>query len=348
VRRVRALPARPDVARVRPWMGPRAFAGPATAIPQRDAAERPRVARRATPQGLGDTSALGLDVVGFDTEWVGVGRNTVSGGTGKALARMSIVAPGGRVLLDTTVRVLEPVADFHIDLTGLTQESIDEGIPFEEARAWALHLFHGRIVVGHNLKGDWQVLDHEPPADLVRDTAKYRPLRASGMEKKLPKLSELAAAWLGESVQVGFHDSVEDARTALELYLLHRERWEASVHEPAAAAQYDCRYVPAAPMSHAPVDAGARVARAVALAAECPNKDLVRRWHEITAAAQAKPNANTYAVKHYQRIGKTLAALPYAVSCERHLGRPELRCIGKEGSKSHKLLAGLLRELADA
>lgn len=42
-----------------------------------------------------------------------------------------------------------------------------------------------------------------------------------------PGLRRLVKHWFNEDIQVGAHDSVEDARMAMRLYLLHRRDWEA-------------------------------------------------------------------------------------------------------------------------
>lgn len=71
------------------------------------------------------------------------------------------------------------------------------------------------------------MFDH--PKHLVRDTARYRPyMRRRGTGTKLhPRsLKSLAEEFLSSSIQTGEHDSVEDARSTMELYRRVGTTWE--------------------------------------------------------------------------------------------------------------------------
>lgn len=310
-----------------------AFAG-------RNTGSRPLARRRISPAA---TAAERPEVVALDTEFVGVGSNTVSfGGSRNALARLSVVACSEEVLLDCIVQVPEPIVDFRIAITGLTQVTVDQGIPFEEAKQWAEHILHGRIVVGHSLVMDWKVLGFKPPEHLIRDTAVYIPLRPPGSRQKKPPLADLAAELLNKDMHAGVHDSVEDAVVAMQIYRFFQDEWEASLSDDLPG---DSGPRPAPPPGMAPTNAAMLVRRLSAQASLVReqrsglNTELATMFEELAA----KPGANRFAVMHYRRVASTFASLPYIISCEEDLERPELRCIGKAKTLSRKVALDLIR-----
>lgn len=184
---------------------------------------RPDVAPKAKEQERKVVGLVGRNVVAMDCEMVGVGPS----GTRSVLARVSIVDCEGKVLLDKYVRPNEYVTDFRTPITGITPATFyREGVISEdEARALAAKVMEGKIVVGHSLQNDFQALLLSHPHVLIRDTSLYRPLRPPG-QKKTPSLRKLALHWLQEKIQDGTHDSVQDAKTALRLYMLKSKAWE--------------------------------------------------------------------------------------------------------------------------
>lgn len=177
------------------------------------------------------------DVVAIDCEMVGVAgpgydprdRSTIS----NALCRVSIVlfSDDGslRVGLDTWVDVQEEIVDFRTAVTGIDEQTYarkKKKVPFANARAKVLSLISRKIVVGHAVWNDFEVLSISHPWDLVRDTALYAGLRPMWRRGLMPSLQLLARHWLQEEVQLGVHDSVEDAAVALRLYKMHEEEWE--------------------------------------------------------------------------------------------------------------------------
>jgi len=289
--------------------------------------------------------------VGLDCEFVGVGRNTAGiGGDRNALARVSVVLEGGRVLLDTTVRVDEPVVDFRIHVTGLTQATLDAGISRAEARAWVMHFVYGRIVVGHSLSHDWKVLDYTHPPELVRDTARFPPLRLPHAPRKVPSLGDLTEAWLGRTIQDGVHDSVEDAAAALELYMQRRSEWDATVGDPslrqmsmsaAAAVPPPPPWSGEAPCGAATLVAGVKAATASSALGPGFNLRLAADFERRAA----RPGAPRHASLHYRRVARTLSHLPFAVDCEGDLDRPELACLGKPGCHTRRVATALIHTL---
>eukprot|EP00927_Polykrikos_kofoidii_P071137 TRINITY_DN67462_c0_g1_i1.p1 TRINITY_DN67462_c0_g1~~TRINITY_DN67462_c0_g1_i1.p1 ORF type:complete len:650 (+),score=98.42 TRINITY_DN67462_c0_g1_i1:42-1952(+) len=310
------------------------------------------VAKAALRQPVKTDSVAVLDldalpeVVGLDCEFIGVGKNTAGiGGDRNALARVSIVAPGGVTLLDTTVKVTEPVVDFRIHITGLTQAAVDEGVSADVARAWVAHLLGSRLVVGHAMSHDWKVLGLFHPPHLIRDTARWAGLRPPGSERKVASLTELAEVWLGRSIQDGVHDSVQDASTALDLYLMHREAWEAAAPPaPEAGSLVAPGPPPPRPEGEPPRGALALVAATIAAARRGrPGAGINALLAADFERRAARSGAARHASLHYRRVARTIAALPYPVQCEDDLDRPELKCLGRPGCHTRRLLMRLLQ-----
>ncbi len=94
-------------------------------------------------------------------------------------------------------------------------------------------------MVGHAIHNDFKVLRLTYPSRFVRDTAKWKPLRAMcpGLAThRMPRLKELAHHLLGVQIQQGEHDSAADARMALRIYLLHRQKWESEFKQQVRAS----------------------------------------------------------------------------------------------------------------
>ena len=160
-------------------------------------------------------------VAAIDCEMVGVG----DGGVASVLARVSIVDGTGKQILDKYVATEEEITDFRTEKSGIRPHHLVGAPAFESVRSEVVALLNNKIIVGHSLDHDFEVLDYYPPKPSIRDTADYY----SGFKKKCktPGLKSLARTELGQRIQGGEHDSVEDARTALSLYLKVRHDWEA-------------------------------------------------------------------------------------------------------------------------
>ncbi len=95
-------------------------------------------------------------------------------------------------------------------------------------------LLKGKILVGHALKNDLNVLFLSHPNLKIRDTARYKPyMRVRNKYGKLkPRaLKDLTQEYLGKKIQEGEHDSAEDARCAVMLYRIKMKEWEDSLVE---------------------------------------------------------------------------------------------------------------------
>jgi RNA exonuclease 4 len=170
-------------------------------------------------------------MIALDGEFVGVG----SDGNDDALARISVVDFDESVLYDRYVQVEEQVIDFRTPYSGIHPVHLRQQntVSFREAQQAVARLAQGRILVGHELRKDLRVLLLSHPHRLIRDTARYRPLRCRLGEAggRTPSLRRLAEKLLGQTIQQGNdkgpgHDSVEDAITALRIYKLVAKDWE--------------------------------------------------------------------------------------------------------------------------
>ena len=153
------------------------------------------------------------NIFGIDCEMVGVGE-----GKEDVLARVSIVTKDD-VLLDTFVRVDEEITEFRTEVSGVTPEKLAEADKDFQTVSLLVQdiLDHADVIVGHGLDHDQEVLMIEFPHSKVRDTSKYRPFLKGG---RTPSLKKLTKKYLEREIQDGEHDSVDDARAAVDLYLL--------------------------------------------------------------------------------------------------------------------------------
>jgi len=160
----------------------------------------------------------------LDCEMVGVGTN----GEDSALARVSIVNWFSEVILDTFVKVPEPVTDFRTFVSGIRAQDIcsDAAMELSECRERVRKIIKGKILIGHALENDLKVLMIKHPWCDLRDTATHPPYMRetidAGSKKTFQprKLRDLAWEELGTVIQVfgNSHNSTEDAIAALELY----------------------------------------------------------------------------------------------------------------------------------
>merc|ERR1712232_3430 len=164
----------------------------------------------------------------MDCEMVGIGPN----GFASAVARVSIVNCDHEVILDTYVKVNEPITDYRTRISGITSTDLesDEAMDFESCREFVLHLLKDKILVGHGLKNDLQALNISHPWHMIRDTVKYEPYMKLNFEgNKVPqKLRDLSLDKLDRIIQEPdkCHDSITDAEVAMDLYKKSRKRWD--------------------------------------------------------------------------------------------------------------------------
>ncbi|KAK3324754.1 ribonuclease H-like domain-containing protein [Cercophora scortea] len=171
-------------------------------------------------EGLAPNISLGK-YVAIDCEMVGVGPS----GHDSALARVSLVDFHGRQIYDSFVRPKELVTDWRTHVSGVSPKHMSTARTFEEVQSAVAELLRGRILVGHDVKHDLQVLmlDHAPK--MMRDTARFSGFKKYGNGPK-PALKVLAQEILGVEIQTGQHSSIEDARVAMLLFRKHKSGFD--------------------------------------------------------------------------------------------------------------------------
>lgn len=162
----------------------------------------------------------------MDCEMVGIGYR----GMKSVLARVSIVNWDLEVVLDTYVQVSEKVTDYRTHVSGIKHKHLrsENAMPFRSCRETVVNLIRDKILVGHGLDNDLDVLFMTHPEDMIRDTAKYRPFQKFYNGKwRSQKLRELVKQYLvKEGFQQGSHDSVADAAATMQLFHLKHKEWE--------------------------------------------------------------------------------------------------------------------------
>ncbi|KAJ1982382.1 3'-5' exonuclease [Dimargaris verticillata] len=149
----------------------------------------------------------------IDCEMVGVGPD----GTESVLARISLVNFYGQVVLDRYVRPSQPVTDYRTAVSGITAELLIGARSFNSVVKDVQELVKDRILVGHSIKNDLDVLQLEHPRTHQRDIAVCASF-CNLVNGRRPSLKFLAQKVLGITIQVGSHSSVSDARVAMLLY----------------------------------------------------------------------------------------------------------------------------------
>lgn len=202
-------------------------------ISAKDLAEAYRV-------GLQDTSVQGASAdkinagllprveigkyVAMDCEMVGVGGEEDR----SVLARVSIVNFHGTQVYDSFVRPKEFVTDWRTHVSGVSPKNMGTARSFDEVRNEIAELLKDRILVGHAIKYDLDVMMLGHPKRDIRDTSKF-----SGFRKysagKTPSLKKLTKEVLGVEIQEGQHSSIEDARATMLLFRRHKQSFEAEV-----------------------------------------------------------------------------------------------------------------------
>ncbi|KIV99221.1 uncharacterized protein PV09_09085 [Verruconis gallopava] len=173
-------------------------------------------------EGVSQTAIAGK-YIALDCEMVGYGPNPRSD---SQVARVSIVNYHGEQIYDSFVLPQVPVTDYRTAITGLTESSLKAGRPFKEVQRDVATFLKGRVLIGHALKGDLDVLMLTHPRRDIRDTSRHAPYRALSAGKT-PALRMLCKEVLGLEIQSGHHSSVEDARAAMLLYRKEKDAFEA-------------------------------------------------------------------------------------------------------------------------
>merc|ERR1712146_165433 len=186
------------------------------------------------------SDAMKSNYLALDCEMVGVGED----GSESVLARATLVDWYGKIVYDQYVRPSQRITDFRTWVSGVRSKHLVHAIPTKQCIQEVANLVKDKVLVGHALKNDLQVLYLSHPPHLVRDTGKYQPfMKRRGKDGKTGKLmsrklKDLVSEVLGEEIQVGTHDSREDAYAAMKLYRRVREEWESTIYATPRGKQW--------------------------------------------------------------------------------------------------------------
>ncbi|KAB5594374.1 hypothetical protein CTheo_2151 [Ceratobasidium theobromae] len=160
------------------------------------------------------------EVIALNTQYVGIG----AGGSVPMLARVSFVDYRGHVVYDKFVVPSQPVVNYRTSSTGLQPQDLvgPDAVSFSEAQAMAAQLLRGRIVVGHSLWLDLQVLGVSHPASDTRDVGLYLPFRSAlKTPNQVIGLQTLIWQLMRRKIQATHHNPVENARAVMDLFRSH-------------------------------------------------------------------------------------------------------------------------------
>jgi len=182
-----------------------------------------------------------FEVVALDCEMVGVGPD----GKTSSAASVTLIDWNGNILIQSYIRQTVPVTDYRTFVSGITKEDLEDNgnnkkdlMSLEECRAIIMSCLYNRILVGHGVYNDLNVLGiASHPWWLIRDTAQFELFmwsRAQGKKKNKTvmffprKLKHLAKEQLKRDIQIDGqpHSAFEDALAALDLYRMVCRRWE--------------------------------------------------------------------------------------------------------------------------
>ncbi|KAI4527421.1 nucleotide-binding protein FRT1 [Schizophyllum commune Tattone D] len=147
------------------------------------------------------------------------------------LARVAIVDFAGNTLLDVYVAPTHQVTDYREAKTGIKSANLysSRAQNIRVVYQTVCSILRNKVVVGHCLWQDFNVLGVAHPAKDTRDTALYLPFRTTLRTQQQVGLQTLNYRLLGLRCSEPYVDPLENARVALNLYRSYAANWEAAV-----------------------------------------------------------------------------------------------------------------------
>lgn len=144
-----------------------------------------------------------------------------------SLARISVIRQDETPFIDDYIIHTQPIKNYITSFSGIEPGDLDPiastknlvTLQTSYRRLWLL-LNLGCVFIGHGLQNDFRTINIHVPKRQIRDTLELFFLPE--FKRKL-SLKFLSYAVLGEKVQTGNHDSIEDAKFALKLYKKYQQ-----------------------------------------------------------------------------------------------------------------------------
>jgi len=166
----------------------------------------------------------------LDCEMVGVGPE----GQRSSVACVTLIDWHGGLLFHSLIKQTEPITDYRTYISGITEKNLQAAtMTLDECREIISQLLNNRVLVGHALHNDLELLRITHPWWMIRDSATYEPFMKIRHDGFLwpRKLKDLTSEKLNREIQIAGrpHSSYEDALAAFDLYKSIRVQWEGTV-----------------------------------------------------------------------------------------------------------------------